>query len=272
MDFTAIKQIQETAHIPDLLRAIEEGADFDTALLPPGYTLASLEEFKQFANCYCLNFQTPMISDFLEYCKTNAESGARCFVDQDVMKAITIFDLGSKEQPGHKKHRATLALKQTAAYKAMVEATRDKMRQQAISDFLLDWEDCIVLKDSAGNAMTPVESATRLRDLTIETARSAASQVHDMGHEMSAMEKIEAANKETIPAELLFQCVPYHGLNLREFKMRISILTGHDTPMVKLRFVGFEQAQEYMAEEMREKITVGLVGSGITASIGTVQT
>ena len=50
-----------------------------------------------------------------------------------------------------------------------------------------------------------------------------------------------------IPATILFTCNPYHGLDDREFVVRVSILTGGDKPKISLRIVKLEANEEDMA-------------------------
>lgn len=57
------------------------------------------------------------------------------------MSAEIVFDMGNREQAGHAKHRAKLAMKKTAAYKALCEINGSRRSQRDFSDFLEDWGD-----------------------------------------------------------------------------------------------------------------------------------
>ena len=85
---------------------------------------------------------------------------------------------------------------------------------------------------------------------------------------MSAMEKIEAKNKESLPSLIKFQCVPYHHLSLREFHVRLSVLTSGEKPMISLRIVKLEQMEEDIAEEFKSMLVAGFADSELDVYMG----
>ncbi len=48
------------------------------------------------------------------YSKDLADEGTRCFIDADNMRAVSVLNLGTIDEPGHADNTATLKLKKTA--------------------------------------------------------------------------------------------------------------------------------------------------------------
>lgn len=221
-------------------------------VVPKDFQLIDLEEHMEFRTHYRQTFRTKNLKDFIKYNKEFQQEGAKCFIDQDNMLGLTTFDLGSVLKPLHKAHRANIQLRQTAAYQAILDSSYSPLSQKNASDFLEDWEDNIKVFTSAGDAIPPRNAAALLRDMTIETAKSARSSLQDFSQEMSEMEKIEARNANSLPAEIEFKCVPYQNLEQRAFTLRLSILTSSDAPKMSLRIARHEQVIEEMAEEFKD--------------------
>lgn len=144
----------------------------------------------------------------------------------------------------------------------------DHLKQKNAAEFIEDWADQIMALSKEDEAMSPKAAAAALLNLTIETAREVNSKVDDFGESMSAMERIEAKNQEQIPAALKFKCVPYQGLEEREFVLRVSILTGDTKPAIKLRIIQLEAMEESIAEEFKDNVAASFDGLKIKTFIG----
>lgn len=275
MEKPSIELIQTSAHIPALIDHLNNaGTKATLVALPENMYVHNLEQYMAFATHYCARYTTDSINDFTAYGREHRQENSTCFIDADSMSAEVIFDLGDNICPGHKFHRAALKLKKTAAYRAILAHSGEKLSQKAAAEFIQDWHDFITHATTAtGDTMTPHQAAAKLLDLTIETARELNSKVDDFGHQMSAMERIEAKNKNAIPAEISFNCYAYRGLPARVFTLRISILTGGDKPQVTFRIMQLEHIEEQMAEELKDILTDQLAESstfeGLTTYIGT---
>ena len=240
--------------------------------VPDDFSLRSLEEFMSGASSFRFNFNTQSFSDFVAYNIKFDVEDALCFVDvKDPrrMSATTIFDIGSVESPGHKRHRAKIELKETAAYSALLNIDGRKMDQRGASDFLEDWGDFISVETNQGDHISASLAAAKLRDLTIESAREASSKIDDFGSELSAMEKIEAKNKNSLPAFLIFTCVPYLDFQPVQFGIRLSILTGDAVPKISLRIVQLEQTLESISDEFKTNLVTEFESMDIETFIGT---
>lgn len=271
MDATAIKEIQESANIKTLRdQLLLDGLSTDLALVPNSMKIESLEQYNEFAARYRLHFNTSSIVDFIEYNKKFDQEGAACFVEPVTMKAKSIFDLGTVDAPLHKQNKASLSLKKTAGFRAILELCDRKRRQKEAADFIIDWNDFIEVLDLSGKPMPNGAAVSSFSDLTIERAKEVNSKVSDFGAEMSDFEKVAAKNKDKIPALIKFKCNPYHGLKEREFNLRTSILTGDDKPMISFRIAQLEAIEEAMAEEFKELLQTAFASSILETYIGEV--
>lgn len=70
-----------------------------------------------------------------------------------------------------------------------------------------------------------------------------------------------------MPAAFEFKCVPYEGLGERPFKLRYSIITS-DKPILVLRIVQLETAEEEIAAEFRDLLISKFDGVEVESFIG----
>ena len=75
----------------------DQATYFPTRVLPKDMGLHSLEEHMEFRNHYRAKMLTNSVPDFVNYFTTN--NGENCFIDAEEMRAKTIFDIGTIEEP-----------------------------------------------------------------------------------------------------------------------------------------------------------------------------
>lgn len=236
--------------------------------LPEGVKIQDLESHMDHRTSYRFNFSTKSIADFGRYCKEFDKVGAKCFVNSDRMYSESIFDLGSEDQPLHQRHKAKLVLDKTVAFRALLEVNGGQLSQKDVANFIEDWSDNVIVLSRDGHPMSFDKASKQLREITIEQVRNSDSKVDDFGESMSTFEKIEAKNKAFIPAKIIFTCNPYHGLEDREFTVRVSILTGGQRPTISLRIIKLEAQEEDMAEEFKEILSNQFKDSKLEVFIG----
>ena len=205
-------------------------------------------------------FGTPSIRDFLKYVIANKTGTELTQVDaQNPSKlfAKTTFDFGTNEEPLHKENTATLGLKPTAAYNRLLQTHDYQMSQKDASEWVEDWADHIQVLSRDGREMPIPAAAEAFRKMTIDSARSATSEVGDFGASASIAESIEAKNQDQLPAVIIFTCLPFLGFSEQSFNLRVTILT-RDEPKIKLKIMQLEATQEAIAEEFVELIEDGL--------------
>ncbi|WP_296232287.1 DUF2303 family protein [uncultured Pseudomonas sp.] len=249
---------------------IEHGGS-TLAVTPASCTLTNLEPFQLGRDRFRGSLNTHSLKAFANYVERHIggeeDTGAAGFVDQEAMSATVIFNLGTPDDAGHGDDRATLTLKPTAAYKALLEVVGRSMSQQQLAELLEDWAPHITA--SAGDQqLNTLAAINAVRRMQIKATAELNSEVGDLNNRRSAMEEIEAKSLETLPTAFVFTAKPYDPLNVADITLRLSVITGEKAPVLKLRWVGQEAQQEAFAEEFQQ-VLESEVGGLLPLTIGT---
>ncbi|EKQ3556033.1 DUF2303 family protein [Salmonella enterica] len=266
LDQTAIQEIVNltTASIyPDPIKH----TDCPAVLVPSGMKAYDLENFMVNRYRFRGDMKTTCIEDFAKYSKGYSGEGVRCFIDADEMQASTVFNIGTLAAPGHADNRAHLQLKKTAPFSALLHMDGNKCRQKTLAEWIEDWSDFLTAYDAEGQAMDIKQAAGAVRRITLESTRNADFEDQDMKASRSVMESVEAKSKEVMPSYFEFECIPYEGLTNRTFRLRFSILTS-DEPILVVRVIQLETAEEEMAKEFRDLLVGKFEGQQIETFIG----
>lgn len=240
-----------------------------TALLPQNTSVESLERFSYERFRFRGAMDTTSIDDFVRYSVGYAqeEEKARCFIDADNMLARSIFNIGTLDKPGHADNVASIKLKKTAPFRALLAINGDHLNQKQIAEWLEDWSDYLLAFDAGGNTMTIAQAAQAVRRVTIQQATQADHEDSDFSGKKSLMQSIEANSKEVMPVAFEFKCVPYEGLGERRFSLRNSLLKSSD-PVFVLRIVQLEAQEEAIANEFRDLLVGKFDGKPVETFIG----
>lgn len=240
-----------------------------TALLPQNTSIESLERFAFERFRFRGAMDTTSIDDFVRYSVAYAqeEEKARCFIDADNMLARSIFNIGTLDNPGHADNVASIKLKKTAPFRALLATNGDQLNQKQIAEWLEDWSDYLLAFDAGGNTMTIAQAAQAVRRVTIQQATQADHEDSDFSGKKSLMQSIEASSKEVMPVAFEFKCVPYEGLGERRFSLRNSLLKSSD-PVFVLRIVQLEAQEEAIANEFRDLLIGKFDGKPVETFIG----
>ena len=240
-----------------------------TALLPQNTSIESLERFAVERFRFRGAMDTTSIDDFVRYSVAYAqeEEKARCFIDADNMLARSIFNIGTLDNPGHADNVASIKLKKTAPFRALLAINGDHLNQKQIAEWLEDWSDYLLAFDAGGNTMMIAQAAQAVRRVTIQQATQADHEDSDFSGKKSLMQSIEASSKEVMPVAFEFKCVPYEGLGERRFSLRNSLLKSSD-PVFVLRIVQLEAQEEAIANEFRDLLTGKFDGKPVETFIG----
>ena len=216
-----------------------------TALLPQNTSVESLERFAFERFRFRGAMDTTSIDDFVRYSVAYAqeEEKARCFIDADNMLARSIFNIGTLDNPGHADNVASIKLKKTAPFRALLSINGDHLNQKKIAEWLEDWSD------------------------TIQQTNAADHEDGDFSGKKSLMQSIEASSKDVMPVAFEFKCVPYEGLGERRFSLRNSLLKSSD-PVFVLRIVQLEAQEEAIANEFRDLLVGKFDGKPVETFIG----
>lgn len=241
----------------------------ELAVVGSEFRLENLEQYQPGRNRFRGALNTHSVKDFSAYVSANVLNESRGFIDQDKMSAHVVFNLGNDKHAGHGDHHATLILKQTAAFKALQEVVGRPLSQQQLAEWLEDWLQN--LQASANGADLPMlQAIAGIRRMTLKATAQRDSTVSDFGASRSAMDEIEAKSQETLASSFTFTTVPYEGLQPAAVQLRLSVITGKDEPVLKLRWVGEEAQREEFAREFKELLTAE-VGGLVAMTIGTFQ-
>ncbi len=268
LDGTAISQIQNMAVASLSLDAIEKSL-CPAIVLPNDFKVSSLENLQEGRFRFRGEMKTTSISDFVKYSIKNAvEEGVSCFIDANEMSAKTIFNIGTIGEPGHADNTALVKLKQTAPFSALLKIDGVKYRQKELAEWLEDWRDYLIAFDAEGNVLDIKQAISAVRRITIESTRSAEHEDHDFSAKRSVLENVEARSKDVMPTAFQFTCTPYDELKERSIKLRYSVLTGGDVPVLVLRIVQLENLEEQIAQEFRDLLCDEFDKSEIETFIG----
>lgn len=246
MDANTIEKIESLVHAAQIGNP---GTDVPTMLVPQGYELASLEKYQESPSRFRGTFATRSIDDFAAY--VNAQDEAQVFVDTNDMDALAFFDLGEANAPGHGEHRASLALQKTAPHLALLRAHDSAFSQKDLAHWVEDWHAHIEGESTQGNSLSPKQLANQVRRIEIKATSERTHEQGDWNESRSGLDALDASAGSDTPAFIRFTCLPYEGLGLRTFELRVSILTDGDKPRIKLRITGLEGLQEEMAKEFK---------------------
>lgn len=249
---------------------IENGTTI--AVLPENIRLHTMEVFQPLRDRFRGSMATHSIQDFAKYVEHHeTDDGApvdpRGFIDQDAMRATIIFNLGAPGAAGHGDDTATLTLKPTAAYAALQGIVGKALAQQALAEWLEDWLPNV--EAVAGETDLPMlQAINAVRRMTIKATSQRDSNVGDFSSSRSAMDEIEARSQDTLPSAFVFTTVPFEGLQPANITLRLSVITGRDEPLLKLRWVGEEAQREEFAREFKAVLDQQ-VGGFVPLTIGT---
>lgn len=251
-------------HLDDI-----HGLACPTALLPDGTNVESLERFSLERFRFRGAMGTTSIEDFVRYSKgyASATEKARCFIDADNMTARSIFNIGTLDNPGHADNIASISLKQTAPFRALLQINGQRLKQKQIAEWLEDWSDYLLAFDAEGGAMQISQAAQAVRRITIQQATQQDHEDGDFSGKKSLMQSVEASSKDVMPVAFEFKCVPYEGLGERRFSLRNSLLT-NDEPCFVLRIVQLEAQEEAIANEFRDLLIEKFDGDTVETFIG----
>jgi len=242
------------------------------AVLPEAVRVHCLEQYQACRDRFRGSLNTHSLQDFAKYVEGHLKNesltgSASGFIDQDAMRATVLFNLGTPALPGHGDDTASLTLKPTAAYAALLAVVGKPLSQQALAEWLEDWLPNLQARD--GEADLPMlQAINAVRRMTIKATAQRDSNVGDFSSSRSAMDEIEAKSQDTLPSAFIFFTVPFEGLQQASITLRLSVITGRDEPQLKLRWVGEEAQREEFAREFKAVLEQE-VGGFVPLTIGT---
>ncbi|MFU0882582.1 YfdQ family protein [Kluyvera cryocrescens] len=268
LDSAAIQDVQKLTLSAFTLEKVSKTA-CPTALLPENVAIESLERFDLERFRFRGSMETTSIDDFVRYSTgySSDVTPARCFIDADNMRARSIFNIGTLVNPGHADNTASIGLKKTAPFRALLAIDGTRLSQKQIAEWLEDWKDYLLAFDADGNTMQITQAAQAVRRVTIQQATQSDHEDSDFSGKKSLMQSIEASSKDVMPVAFEFKCVPYEGLGERAFSLRNSLLKSGE-PCFVIRIVQLEAQEEAIANEFRDLLISKFDGEPVETFIG----
>lgn len=241
-------------------------------MVPEQFRIESLERFEENRARFRGVLVTNSVDDFCQYVTQQQalqlDYPVLGYIDAQAMACTTFFNLGDHHTPGHADHKATLTLKPTAAYQALQQIAGKQLSQQQLAEWMEDWHDQLTVSTSQGENITVAAAVQKVRTITIKASAERTSSESNFGKQSSAMDSIEAAHADQQPDVIMFRFRPFEDLQERQFTLRMSIITGGDKPVLKLRWVQEEAVKEWIAQEFKERLKADLNGIA-TLTLGT---
>lgn len=230
--------------------------DYKKTALASGVTIHDLEQYQEHRNYFRGTFNTNSIEDFIKYVTDEDSSyGKNCFINEKSMQAGTIFNLGTKENPGHADYKAILTLEKTNTYSALLRTNSNTMSQVETIEWLEDWIHVIKAQDNEDKSIDIKKALAAIRRIEIDESKKSEHESQQFIGKRSLMESVSVkGTDESLPAFLTFKCMPYLGFEERTFKLRVTILTARGELSLKLSIVQFEKQQLDIAEEFKKII------------------
>lgn len=241
------------------------------AVLPDNVKTLNLEQFQLGRDRFRGALHTNSLRDFSNYVANHTTEGQKPsgFVDQEAMSARVLFNLGTADNPGHGDDTATLTLKPTAAYSALQKVVGNQLTQQQLAEFLEDWMPHLIASANDEKLEMPA-AINAVRRMSIKATSQQDSVVGDLAASRSAMDAIEARSLDTMPTTFIFTTPPFDALPPADITLRVSVITGRDQPLLKLRWVGEEAQREAFADEFKQVLQAE-VGGLVNLTIGNYQ-
>lgn len=264
MEAKAIEMIRDLAVAG---ASISLNTKMPTVLVPDSFTIRELEKFDATRSRFRGSFTTTSMKDYANHVTSRKSEGTtKGFVsadNPDKLSCTAFFNIGDEKKPGHCDDTATLNMKRTAAYDAVRDIVGKQHSQKALSEWMEDWRTSLSATTADGEALDFRKSINAVRNITIAANSSSDHSVGNMSSARSAMEQIEAKSADTLPAYIVMKTAPYVGLQVRDFVLAVSVITGGEKPAISLRWVQKEAQLEEIGQEFKSVLSAEVGGSAI---------
>lgn len=270
MDKSAIEAIQSAHAVEEVARQIGEFEVQHPLVAVAGEVgVQSLESYLSGRVRMRGTMKTQDLGAFIDYTEGKAKNDlAYTFVSTEKMEAVSIFNLGTEEKPGHGDDTAVLNLPVTAEMKFLYLLSdrahdhRGKLSQLQFAEMVEEWRDYMTLfHDFAAvqesTASTLGQALAAIRKVDIKSSRDQSSSEGEHSRQRSDMEKVEIQSNH-LPGFICFRCVPYNGLEEREFWIRVTTHLEGSAPTFSLRVIRLELEEQRMREELFDKLNMKL--------------
>lgn len=233
------------------------------AAIPTSHQVVNLEAYARRRARMRAAFSTHRILDFVCYINQSVRSSNdndHILVDIESLSARIVLDAGTPDQPGHCDHTATLKLRPTSAWTALLQVHGKRLAHRAMLDFLEDWRlywphALPSLIEPEASPITQAAALTALRSVKLDAKATTTHAEGNLQRQRTALEQIEASSAAgRLPEAFVFEVEPYIGLDRRSIVLNLQVHPDDVKPQLSLRIVGIDALQESIADEFAEKV------------------
>lgn len=263
----SLKELTEAASATKLL----SDRDFDVVAKPKEYELVRLEQFKPEPDFFRAHFKTSNLLEFTAYTNKNATEHTQVFIEPAESQAITILDMGSPSYPEWGKHRASVTLKKTPAYAALLEFSNAEVGQQDVIDFFEDWFDHINFYDGEGEPADFRKTINALRKVKVSATANAEQTVGNFAGERSLLETVEVkSGNDRLPVSFTFSAEPYDDFGTTVFNCQLRAIINEKSVKFKYRINSLPAIVDDIGRKFRELIKGGIDNQDVAIYLGTI--
>jgi len=212
-------------------------------------------------------FQTSDIQAFAKYVKARAlhhpDTDPTTLVSSHSAFAVTIFNIGTGEQPGHADDRAVLMLEPSAERTALLAMHCNNYSQAEFVELVGDWLHAITFRRE-GNVIPHPKAIAALRNISITRARSNTHTEEMRRRQTGSLEAVEVAENDALPDGFSFLYRPAPGLPMAEALVRLTTLPAEDDspkrPLFRTRIVSHEAQEQELQRVFASVLAEALDG------------
>lgn len=266
MTFTSTLDTFNPERLEQIISAaygLPDSIEIPAIVLPEGAQIESLEHLLSAPYHMRRTYKTDRLEDFCRYVldqTTDNKEEAAVFVASNGSGAKAIIDYGTHLAPRWGNHVGQLNMQHTVEFAALLQATNTRLNQRQLTDLLEDWAHIITpMRDQT--SITISQAIAAIRKIDIKQLKNTSHETADFAATRSSMEQIEAASSGvSLPGSFMVRCQVYPHTAARDIQFRLSLLTGDDTPQLRLRIVGQDKLMTEIAEEIELEIATRLEG------------
>lgn len=236
--------------------------DTGTLAMPADFKVHDFEQYMPHRRRFRGKLATHSLADYIAHIKLRTTPGLAVpgFIDAERLAVTTVFNLGTVAEPGHGDDTATLQLKASPAYAALLAVNSGALAHIDALNWLQDWSDHVSYLDEDGGAMQTPSAYNALRKVTIASLSESTSEERQHGSTRSALASVEAKAATPLPAMLRFTCEPYDGLPEHVFHVRLAIRDSGGKPAFQLRIRNLDREKEAIAQAFKAALLKELDG------------
>lgn len=260
--------IGKIADITQTAMANEELQKHGLAIVPSGYKVEDLSPYMKEPRFYKARFKTHLIDAFTNYCieAVNAvghlmDEEFNCYVQAwhgatDTISAQITFDKGTPARPGHGHNTASLSLRRTPLFDAVLKIEGQILTQDDLIEFLEDWHP--ELSGTRNDEEVPISQViTAIRRFKTKITGEKEEVKEHLKASQSKFAELDASDNP-LPSHIVATGVAYDGLEPVDMAMRLSVNLKTDHPTTfKLRMTRRDKFQAELERDFVEQLSTG---------------